>query len=432
MIPRYSRPEMASIWSDESKYAAWLEVEILACEAWSKLGVIPPEAVEQIRSRAKIDTARIAEIEAGVRHDVIAFTTQVAETAGEAGKWIHYGLTSYDVVDTALSHLMVKAAALIVRDLEDLREAVAVQARKHKMTPTIGRTHGVHAEPMTFGMKMALWYAEIGRCIERVARASEVCGYGKVSGAVGTFAHVDPFVERYVCESLGLKPAPVSTQVLQRDRHAEYVVQMALVASSLEKFATEIRHLQRTEVQEAEEPFREGQKGSSAMPHKRNPVVCEQICGLARVVRGYATTAMENMNLWHERDISNSSVERIVIPDATILLDYMVSRFTTVVKDLRVYTGRMRSNLEMTGGLIFSQEIMLALVEKGMPREEAYGIVQSLAMKARDEGLEFKSLVGHDQRIRQVLGDREIETVFDYERQLGRIDEVFSRAGLEG
>lgn len=431
MIPRYSRREMASIWSDESKYSAWLKVEILACEAWSKLGVIPPEAVQEIRSRAKIDPARIAEIEAKVRHDVIAFTTQVAETAGEAGKWIHYGLTSYDVVDTALSYLMTGAAAVIKRDLEVLREVVGVQARRYKMTPMIGRTHGVHAEPMTFGVKLALWYAELGRCIERVSRAAEICGYGKLSGAVGTFAHVDPFVEKYVCENLGLKPAPVSTQVLQRDRHAEYICQMALVASSLEKFATEIRHLQRTEVQEAEEPFHQGQKGSSAMPHKRNPVICEQICGLARVVRGYAATAMENMNLWHERDISNSSVERIIIPDTTILLDYMISRFTAVVKDLRVYPARMKSNLEMTGGLIFSQELMLGLVEKGLPREEAYEIVQSLAMKSRDEGLVFKSLVMADERIRQVLGDSELEAVFDYERQLGRIDEIFSRVGLE-
>jgi len=430
VIPRYSRPEMASVWSDESKYSAWLEVEVLACEAWSKMGVVPAEAVEQIRSRARIDPARIAEIEAGVRHDVVAFTTQVAETVGDAGKWIHYGLTSYDVVDTALSYLMVKAAATIRRDLEDLREAVAVQARRHKMTPMIGRTHGVHAEPLTFGVKMALWYTEIGRCIERIARASDVCGYGKVSGVVGTFAHVDPFVERYVCERLGLKPAPVSTQVLQRDRHAEYVTLMALVASSLEKFATEIRHLQRTEVEEVEEPFHRGQKGSSAMPHKRNPIVCEQICGLARVLRGYAATAMENMNLWHERDISNSSVERIIIPDATILLDYMISRFTTVVKELRVYPERMKSNLEMTGGLVCSQEIMLALVEKGMPREEAYGIVQSLAMKARDEGLEFRSLVREDGRIGEALGDVEIEAIFDFERQIGRVDEIFARAGL--
>ncbi|NPV69455.1 MAG: adenylosuccinate lyase [Firmicutes bacterium] len=430
MIPRYSRPGMAAIWSEDNKYDTWLKVEILACEAWSKLGEVPEEAVEEIRSRARIDAARIAEIESRVRHDVIAFVTQVAESVGEAGKWVHFGMTSYDVVDTALSYLMVRAADIILDDLEALRKVVADQAHRHKETPMIGRTHGVHAEPITFGMKMALWYAELGRCIERVQRAREVAGYGRIAGAVGTFAHVDPFVERYVCEKMGLMPAPVSTQVLQRDRHAEYVLQMALVASSLEKFATEIRHLQRTEVLEAEEPFREGQKGSSAMPHKRNPITCEQICGLSRVMRGNAMAALENINLWHERDISNSSVERIILPDTTILLDYMIAKFTGIVKDLRVYPTKMMANLELTGGLVFSQRVMLTLVEKGMPRDKAYTLVQGLAMKAWEEGLNFKSLVSNNPGITAVLSEAELEDAFDYRRQLGRIGEIFDRVGL--
>jgi len=431
MIPRYSRPRMASVWSEENKYRTWLKVEILALEAWSQLGVVPKEAVLEIETKARIDPLRIAEIESRVKHDVIAFTTAVAEIVGEAGKWIHYGLTSYDVVDTALSCLMKEAAGIILEDLEELASAVADKARRYRHTPMIGRTHGVHAEPITFGLKMALWYSEVGRCIERVRRARDVVSFGKVSGAVGTYAHVDPYVEAYVCERLGLKPAPISTQVLQRDRHAEYVAQMALVATSLEKFATEIRHLQRTEVLEVEEPFGEGQKGSSAMPHKRNPVACEQICGLARVVRGYAMTAMENVNLWHERDISNSSVERIVLPDATILLDYMIDRFTGLVRDLNVYPERMLKNLELTRGLISSQDLMLALVEKGMPREKAYAVVQGLAMKAWTGGMDFRELVYADAVITSLLSKHELEEAFDVRKHLHRVDEIMKRVGLD-
>jgi adenylosuccinate lyase len=422
---------MAAIWSEETKYRTWLEVEILACEAWANLGVVPHEAVAELRSKARIDPRRIAEIESAVRHDVIAFVTQVSESVGDAGRWLHYGLTSYDVVDTGLSYLMVRAANLIADDIRSLREVVAAQARRHKYIPMVGRTHGVHAEPITFGVKLALWYAELGRCLDRIARAAAVISVGKLSGAVGTFSHVDPRVERYVCDKLGLDPAPVSTQILQRDRHAEYVAQLALIASSIEKFATEIRHLQRTEVLEVEEPFREGQKGSSAMPHKRNPVGCEQICGLARLVRGYAISAMESVNLWHERDISNSSVERVVLPDSTALLDYMIARFTEIVRDMRVHTERMESNIRLTGGLIFSQELMLALVNKGLSREEAYGMVQSLAASAWEGRGDFRSLVLGDGRIGALLTGAELERIFDWRTHLRRVDEIFARAGLD-
>lgn len=431
MIERYSRPEMSSIWSEENRFQAWLEVEILACEAWSELGVIPKEDVEAIRKNAKIDVARIHEIEAETRHDVVAFTRQVAETLGSESKWVHYGLTSTDVVDTALSYLLLQANRILLNDIDHFLEVLKEKAVEHKYTVMMGRTHGVHAEPTTFGLKMALWYEEMQRHRHRFVQAMETVRVGKISGAVGTYANIDPFVESYVCEKLGIEPAPISTQTLQRDRHAAYMATLALIATSLEKFATEIRGLQKSEVREVEEPFKKGQKGSSAMPHKRNPVGCENISGLARVLRGHMLSAYENVPLWHERDISHSSVERVILPDATILLNYLLRRFAGIVKELIVYPENMKKNMERTFGLIYSQRVLLKLIEKGLKREEAYDCVQALAMQAWEEQRPFRPLVEQHPGIANTLSKEEIDDCFDYRYHLSQVDTIFERLGLE-
>src|SRR5438445_5417084 len=405
MIPRYSRPEMARLWSEQNKFATWLRVELAASEVLAERGIVPGEAVEAIRARARFDVARIEEIEREVQHDVIAFVSNVAGSVGPEGRWLHYGLTSSDVVDTALSLLMTEACGLILDDLRALSEAVRKRAHEFKHAPMIGRTHGVHAEPMTFGLKLALWWAELERHRARVERARETIAVGKLSGAVGTFSHLPPDVEEDVCRRLGLRPAPVASQVLQRDRHAEVMTALALLGASLEKFATEIRALQKTEVRELEEPFTEGQKGSSAMPHKRNPVGAEQVTGLARLLRGNAVAAMENVPLWHERDISHSSVERVIVPDSFLALDHMLRRMTKIVSGMAVNTDRMRRNLEMTRGLVFSGRLLLELTARGLSREEAYRIVQAHAMEAwRTEG-DFRARVSDDPAVRTVLSE---------------------------
>lgn len=430
MIERYTRPEMGSIWTDENRYRAWLEVEILACEAWSELGVIPQEDVAKIREGARIDVDRILEIEQETRHDVVAFTRAVAETLGPESKWVHYGLTSTDVVDTALSYLLRQANQILLRDVDRFIEVLKKKALEHKDTVMMGRTHGVHAEPTTFGLKMALWYAEMKRNRERLVRAVETVAVGKISGAVGTYANIDPFVEAYVCEKLGLKPAPVSTQTLQRDRHAEYLAALSLIATSLEKFAVEIRGLQKSETREVEEAFGKGQKGSSAMPHKRNPIGSENITGLARVVRGHMVTAFENVALWHERDISHSSAERVILPDTTILLNYMLNRFAGIVENLTVFPENMKRNMERTYGLIFSQRVLLTLIDKGLKREEAYDRVQRLAMQAWEEARSFRELVERDERIASILSPEELEDCFDTRYHLKRVDDIFRRLEL--
>jgi adenylosuccinate lyase len=427
VIPRYTREKMGALWSEEHKYQTWLQVEILACEAWAELGEIPRDAVRQIKERARIDMKRIEEIEYQTKHDVAAFVNQLEETVGEAGKYIHFGLTSYDIVDTALSLRLREAAGIIIADIDDLMEAIKEKALAHKETIMIGRTHGVHAEPITFGLKMALWYEEMHRHRERMERARDVISVGKLSGAVGTFANAPPAVEEYVCTKLGLQPAPVSSQIIQRDRHAELFTALALLASSIEKFAVEIRHLQRTEVLEAEEPFAEGQKGSSAMPHKRNPIGTENLSGLARLVRTNSLAAMENIPLWHERDISHSSVERIIAPDSTILADYMLARLTQIIKGLVIYPEHMRKNLEMTRGLISSQQLLSLLIKKGIARKDAYQWVQRNAMQAWKEGEDFLRLVRADADIAQTLGDKEIENAFDLNIHLKYVDDIYQR-----
>jgi adenylosuccinate lyase len=421
---------MGAIWTEENKFKAWLEVEILACEAWAELGVIPKEDVALIRKNAKINVARIYEIEQDTRHDVVAFTRAVAETLGPESKWVHYGLTSTDVVDTALSYLLKQANEILLKDLDRLIEVLKQKAKEHKYTVMMGRTHGVHAEPTTFGLKMALWYEEMRRNRERFLHAMETVRVGKISGAVGTYANIDPFVEQYVCEKLGLNPSPISTQTLQRDRHAEYVATLALIATSLDKFATEIRGLQKSETREVEEPFRKGQKGSSAMPHKRNPIGCENISGLARVIRGHMVSAFENVPLWHERDISHSSVERVILPDATILLNYLLNRFTGIVRDLTVFPENMKRNMQCTFGLIYSQRVLLSLINKGLKREEAYDRVQRLAMQAWEEQRPFKPLVEADEVIAKTLSPEEIDECFDYRYHLKHVDTIFDRLGL--
>ena len=431
MIQRYTREEMARIWSDENKFNIWLQIEILAVEAHSKLGLVPSEAVDEIKSKAKFDIQRILEIESVVKHDVVAFLTNVAENVGEASKYIHYGMTSSDILDTCLALQMKQAGELITSGLEKLAEVLKRKAIEYKYTLMIGRTHGVHAEPITLGFKFALWYEETKRNIERMKRATENIAYGKIAGAVGTYDNVNPFVEKYVCEKLGLKVEPISTQIIQRDRHAEYLNTLAIIASSLEKFATEIRHLQRTEVLEAEEYFSEGQKGSSAMPHKRNPVRCERIAGLARIVRANAIAGMENIPLWHERDISHSSVERVIIPDSTILVDFMLSEMTDIIDKLIVYPERMLRNLNLTKGLIFSQKVLLALVEKGLTRETAYKIVQRNAMRCWKTGENFLDVLKEDEDIIKYLGDGELEKIFDYKSILEKIDFIFEKIGIE-
>ncbi len=421
---------MGAIWKDENKFKTWLDVEILACEAQSQLGVVPPEAVKVIREKARFQVDRIAEIENEVKHDVIAFLTNVGEYVGPEARFIHLGMTSSDVLDTALSVQMKQSGELLLKDLADLKEVLARRAKEFKYTVMIGRTHGIHAEPVTFGLKLALWHAETVRNIERLKMAMGAISVGKISGAVGTYQHLDPFVERYVCEKLGLKPAPVSTQVLQRDRHAEFLSALAICGSSLEKFATEIRHLQRTEVLEAEEYFSKGQKGSSAMPHKRNPITCERIAGLSRVLRGNAVAAMENVALWHERDITHSSVERVILPDSCILLDYMLAQFTKIVDKLLVYPENMKKNLNKTNGLVFSQEVLLALTKKGMKREDAYRIVQERAMKVWEDGVDFKKLIVECEDVKKLLSRPEIDELFDPKRSLKHVDYIFEQTGL--
>ncbi len=430
MIERYTLPEMKEIWSEESKYKTWLEVEIYACEAQAELGLIPPEALKEIREKAGFDIQRINEIEAVVNHDVIAFLTCVGEYVGEASKYIHLGLTSYDVVDTALSVRMKKAGEQILRRLLALRTTLLEKAKEHKYTLMMGRTHGVHAEPITFGLKMLLWAAEVDRAVTRMQKAVDTVSVGKLSGAVGTYATVDPRVEEYVCRRLGLRPARVSTQVLQRDRHAEYLATLAVIGSSLEKFAQEIRHLQRTEVLEVEEYFARGQKGSSAMPHKRNPIVAERICGLARLLRGNALAALENVALWHERDISHSSVERVIIPDSTITLDYMLFKTAEMIENLLVYPEKMAENLRRSHGLIFSQRVLLALIEAGLRREEAYALVQRNAMESWQKGRDFLDLLKADPQITDRLPAGKIERLFDYNYYLRHIDDIYKRFGL--
>ncbi|TDJ03423.1 MAG: adenylosuccinate lyase [Caldithrix sp.] len=430
MIERYSRPEMAEIWVDQNKFATWLKVEILACEALTELGEIPKEALANIKAKANFDKSQVLEIEETVKHDVIAFLTNVAEYVGPDSRYIHLGMTSSDLVDTALSSLMRQAGGLLLDGLKELRKVLGERAIEFKKTVCIGRSHGIHAEPTTFGLKMALWHDEVGRGIERLERAVETISVGKISGAVGTFAHIDPWVESYVCAKLELKPAPVSTQIIQRDRHAEFLGVLALIAASLEKFATEIRNLQRTEIMETEEPFTKGQKGSSAMPHKRNPVASENISGLARLIRANASAALENIALWHERDISHSSVERIVIPDSTIALDYMLHRFTKVVSNLVVYPERMLKNLHMTKGLIFSQAVLLALAKKGITREKAYQLVQENAMEVWESGEDFRAKVLDDEGIGVYLNKAEIESCFDLDENLKNVDFIFERIGL--
>ncbi|MBI4768068.1 MAG: adenylosuccinate lyase [Deltaproteobacteria bacterium] len=427
MIPRYARPLMAQLWSQENKYRKWLEVEILACEALSQLGLIPPRDLEQIKKKASFSAARIDELEQITRHDVIAFLTNVAEQVGPASRHIHLGLTSSDVLDTSMSVLLKEAAEILIKDLKALQSVLKRQALAHKKTVMIGRSHGIHAEPITFGLKMAIWYDEAGRNLRRLIQAKETIAVGKISGAVGTFAHLSPKVEAYVCRKLGLKPAPASSQIIQRDRYAEYFCTLAVLAGSIEKIAVEIRHLQRTEVLEAEEYFSKGQKGSSAMPHKRNPITSENLTGLSRLVRSYAMAALENQALWHERDISHSSVERVIGPDATILLDYMLAKLTNILENLMVYPENMKKNLEKTKGLIFSEGIMLALTRKGITREEAYRVVQENAMKVWTGEKSFEELLKQDPRINQWLTDKELTGLFDLAYNLKNVDVIFRR-----
>ncbi|WP_066057852.1 adenylosuccinate lyase [Robertmurraya korlensis] len=430
MIDRYTRPEMGAIWTEENRFKAWLEVEILACEAWVELGEIPKEDVEKIRKNASFNIDRINEIEQETRHDVVAFTRAVSETLGEERKWVHYGLTSTDVVDTALSYLLKQANDILLKDLENFVEILKNKAIEHKHTVMMGRTHGVHAEPTTFGLKLALWYEEMKRNLERFKQAAEGIEYGKISGAVGTYANIEPFVEKYVCEKLGIKPAPISTQTLQRDRHAHYMSTIALIATSIEKFATEVRGLQKSETREVEEFFAKGQKGSSAMPHKRNPIGSENMTGLARVIRGYMMTAYENVSLWHERDISHSSAERVILPDATIALNYMLNRFGNIVKNLTVFPENMKRNMDRTLGLIYSQRVLLALIDKGLTREQAYDTVQPRAMEAWEKQVHFRSLIESDELITSKLSPAEIEDCFDYNYHIKHVDTIFERLGL--
>ncbi|HMB41514.1 MAG TPA: adenylosuccinate lyase [Balneolaceae bacterium] len=430
MIERYSREEMSNIWSEDNQFRAWLEVELAACRAWSSIGKIPAEDVDKLYENATFDIDRIKEIEKQTRHDVVAFTRSVSESLGKEKKWVHYGLTSTDVVDTANGYRLKQANDLLKNGIARFLKALADKAKEHKFTVMMGRTHGVHAEPTTFGLKCALWYAEMKRNEERFERAAADVEFGKLSGAVGTFAHIPPEVEKETCEILGIQAAPISTQTLQRDRHAYYMATIAIIGATLEKIAVEVRHLQRTELREAEEFFRKGQKGSSAMPHKRNPISSENITGCARVLRGYMISSYENVPLWHERDISHSSVERIILPDATILLDYMLHRFSGVIEKLMVYPENMKENMAKTHGLVFSQRLLLMLIEKGLSRELAYDTVQPLAMKAWEEKQPFRSYVEKDSVILENLSDKEIEEAFDLSHHTRRVDEIFERVGL--
>ena len=418
---------MASIWEPKNKFKIWLKIEVLACEALAKRGEIPKSALKDIQEKSDFKVERIDEIEREVKHDVIAFLTCVAEYVGDSARYMHLGMTSSDVLDTALAVQLKQASNLILKELKAFQTVLKNQALKHKMTPVMGRSHGIHAEPLTFGLKVANWYEEVSRNIERVKRARQSISYGQVSGAVGTFACIHPEVEEYVCSKLGLKAAPVSTQIIQRDRHAEFFTTLAIVAGTIDKIATEIRHLQRTEVLEAEEFFSSGQKGSSAMPHKRNPVVSEQMCGLARMVRSNAFAALENMPLWHERDISHSSVERVIAPDSTILIHYMLRKMTKMMEHLIVYPKNMMRNLEKTEGLIFSQSVLLALVEKGISREEAYSLVQKNAMQSWTKGKDFLALLKKDKKVSSLLTKKEIEKIFNLKAQFKNVDIIFKR-----
>ncbi len=427
MIPRYTRQEMGRLWEPENKFRKWLDVEIAVCEAWAEIGKIPKRSLQEIRQRAGFDVKRIDEIEAVVKHDVIAFLTSVAEAIGPESRYVHKGLTSSDIVDTAQSLLMKEAAGIIMKDIRDLMTALKDQAFRYKNTPCIGRSHGVHAEPMTFGLKFALWYEEARRNLERMAKARKTISVGKFSGAVGTFSNIPTTIEERVCKKLGLSPEPVATQVVQRDRYAEYLLTLAIIAASIEKIAVEIRHLQRTEVLEAEEPFAKGQKGSSAMPHKRNPVGCENLSGLARVVRSNAIAALEDVALWHERDISHSSVERIIIPDSTILVDYMLHRLTGILSGLQVYPEKMKENMERSFGLYNSQNVLIRLTEKGMTRENAYAVVQNNAMKSWMKKKDFRGLLLQDKIVKKCLTRKEIDDIFSLKHYLKNIDYIFKR-----
>lgn len=430
MIERYSRPVMAAIWTEENKFNSWLEVELCACEAWADLGVIPTEDAQKLRDKASFNINRINEIELETRHDVIAFTRAVSETVGDERKWVHYGLTSTDVVDTALGYVLKQANTIIEQDIIQFIDILKAKATQHKYTVMMGRTHGVHAEPTTFGLKLALWLEEMKRNLERFQHSADGVQFGKMSGAVGTYANIDPSIEVFVCKKLGTKPAPISTQTLQRDRHAEYMGTLALIATSLDKFATEIRGLQKSEFREVEEPFAKGQKGSSAMPHKRNPIGCENISGLSRVIRGHMLSAYENVTLWHERDISHSSVERIILPDATMLLDYMLNRFMNIVKNLTVFPENMKRNMQSTFGVPFSGRVMTKLIDKGYAREKAYDTVQPRAMQAWEEQRSFRDIVESTPEITAVLTLDEIAECFDPSWHLKHVDTIFTRLGL--
>jgi len=427
LISRYTRPEMGRIWTDENKFRCWLRVETAASLTLAEAGIVPKEAAQAIADRGDFDLKRIQEIEAEVKHDVIAFTTSVAEKVGQEARWFHYGLTSNDVVDTAQALQVHEASTILLSDLLRLKEVLRKRAHEFKDTPMIGRTHGIHAEPITFGLKLANWYAEIERNIARFESAAADMRVGKLSGAVGTFAHLEPELEEKICRRLGLEPAPISSQVIQRDRHAHYVATLAVITATLDKIATEIRHLQRTEVREAEEFFSEKQKGSSAMPHKRNPITCEQISGLARVVRANSQAAFENVALWHERDISHSSVERVILPDSTILTNYLLHKTTQLLDTLMVYPARMLKNLESTGGLVFSGQLLLDLAEHGMSREDAYRLVQAHAMRAWKEDLNFHAQVLNDKEITSLVPREQVERAFDLKRQLRNVDKIFDR-----
>jgi adenylosuccinate lyase len=427
MISRYTHPDMGRIWSDQRRYETWLLVETAAADAMAAIGIVPPDAARDIRERGAFDIARIEEIEQVTQHDVIAFTTAVAEKVGPSARWLHFGLTSSDVIDTAQALQMREACGVLLTDLDGLAEAIRDRALEHRRTPMIGRTHGVHAEPMTFGLKLALWYAEVGRDIDRIRRARTVISVGKLSGAVGTFGHLPPVIEEDVCRRLGLEPAPVASQVIQRDRHAELLSAIAITGASLEKFALEVRGLQKTEIGEVEEPFGKGQKGSSAMPHKRNPIGAEQIVGLARLLRGNAHAAFENIALWHERDISHSSVERVILPDSFIALDHMLRRMTRIVRGMVVNAERMRENLNRSRGVVFSGTVLLELAKKGVSREQAYEWVQRNAMRSFAEQLDFKTLLLADPDVTAALPAVEIERAFDLNEQLKHVDDIFDR-----
>jgi adenylosuccinate lyase len=431
MLERYSREEMIAIWTEQAQFEAWLDVELAACWAWSQIGVIPQKDVDTLYQKASFSLDRIKEIEAQTRHDVVAFTRAVSETLGDEKKWVHYGLTSTDVVDTAWGVRLKKANQILRNDLHRMIDVLKNKALDYKYSMMMGRTHGIHAEPTTFGLKCALWYAEMQRNLERFEQAASAVEFGKLSGSVGTFANIPPEVEAHTCEKLGLKPAPISTQTLQRDRHAQYLSTLALIGSSLEKMAVEVRHLQRSEVREVEEAFSKGQKGSSSMPHKRNPISSENITGCARVLRGYMITAYENIPLWHERDISHSSAERIILPDATMLLDYMLHRFSNVMENLVVFEDNMEANIWKTHGLVFSQRVLNKLIDQGMVREQAYDAVQPLAMRAWKEQISFKPLVQEDPFISSQLSSEVIDELFDLTHHSRQVDQIFARVGLE-